>query len=117
MTILGLIAQRYSGVPPGRRPDVVSDPGDKSPYVYCVMSLSPLVDVVVLRPRPYFRWYERKSRRLLYPYPSSILANRLDPRPRTKDDEDESGFGRALNRYQSPGYCHMSLPDAFWPAP
>jgi hypothetical protein len=41
MTILGLIARRYSGVPPGRRPDVVSDPGDKSPYVYCVMSLSP----------------------------------------------------------------------------
>jgi hypothetical protein len=51
----------------------------------------PIVLAVVLRSRPFFGWHERNFRRLFHP--SCMPANRLDPQPRTNDDEDD----RALN--------------------
>jgi hypothetical protein len=36
---------------------------------------------------------------------------------RTKDDDDEEDWETTLNTYKSPGYCPMSLRDAFWPVP
>jgi hypothetical protein len=40
MADLGLIARRYSGVPPGRRPECAPGPGDKIAGLgYCPMSL------------------------------------------------------------------------------
>ncbi len=52
----------------------------------------PIVLVVVLRPRLFFGVVRAKLSPVAFSVdPSSILANRVDPQPRTKDDDEGRG--------------------------
>jgi len=59
----------------------------------CATCLRAIILLLVLRPSSAFRVVRAKLPPLAFSiHPSSILANRLDPQPRTKDDDEEENW-------------------------
>jgi hypothetical protein len=84
---------------------VVTDPGDKSPYVFSALIV--LVLVLGWGIEAGLPGWKRDEWRRQEAEGSLGL-----PEKRTKDDdEDEGDWDMALNTYKSPGYCHLSLRD------